>query len=58
VRNDSKDIIYQITETPISFLSKRDMVMAREFKIFENGFVMLGKSTEHENYPVKKEMVS
>jgi hypothetical protein len=33
------------------------MVMAREFKIFEKGFVMLGKSTEHKDYPVKKEMV-
>eukprot|EP01080_Neovahlkampfia_damariscottae_P007167 gene7167-11479_t len=55
--NETRDIVYQITDVPISFLKKRDLILAREFKIFEKGFVMMGKSTKHDEYPVRKDLV-
>eukprot|EP01080_Neovahlkampfia_damariscottae_P003803 gene3803-6964_t len=47
------DIIYQISQPPVSFLSERELVLAREWKHYDDGFDIICTSMEHDDYPIQ-----
>eukprot|EP01080_Neovahlkampfia_damariscottae_P003415 gene3415-5960_t len=51
-QDGEKDIVFQINKPIIPFLSERELLLERLFKKKDDSFMMICKSTTHDDYPI------
>eukprot|EP01080_Neovahlkampfia_damariscottae_P007296 gene7296-11615_t len=56
-KGDDWSIMYMLNSTPISMVSKREMIIARKFKKIDDDYYVIAKSTTHKDYQVNRKIV-